>query len=468
MPDKRTSGFAWSLVIIMMITIGCTSNYYITAYNLQQRGNYVGAIENYDQFIRKSNDGAMIVNALNGRSESYYQLGLQSMNRGNYPLAIRMFYLANSSLADERIADCYLILADNAYQRNDIENSFRLYDYVITSFPESARIVEALYRRILLNHENQQDGETILEDYILLVEKDQEGNLVRETNSIINQYIPSYITEAKIDVDNQTAINQLLKLLDFPHSYHDLVKKEIGSLYLALGDDFRINEQFRDAEKKYSLALEYDPSLQIEINDRLSRTVDQMVARGDMLLRERKIDEAIDLYNRTFNIMPDNQAGRSAIARANELRENIRQAEILYNQGLEMERENRYREALRLYQQSYNRDRLTRASDKIFLMTNLIEIENDPETFAISVISNYKNGLIIRNLNEITNELLAIHGDDVNVSGWRIMLSTGTHRYEIRYDITSRTDSYYFIWQVNLLNRQLTPLNRISGTVMEG
>jgi len=455
-------------IIIIILSAGCTSNYYVTGHNLQQRGNYVGAIENYDQFIARSDDGAMVTRALNNRAEAYYQLGLQAMTRENYPVAIRFFYLANTEKADLKLIDSYLKLIESSLQENKIAKTLELCDFVINTYRHIPSIHGVIYQRLLIFHEHNEDHQAVLTNYKLLVEYDKDLEYLLNARTILDHYMPIYIEETRSYPDEE-ALEILLLLLDHTLTYEDLIRKTIGSLYFRIADEYRNSARFQEAENFYILAVEYDPVLQNLITERLNQTVNQMVAHGNHLLRERRIDEAIEIYNQTFAIIPGNQAALRAINNANTLRQNIEEAERLYNQAQEMERQERYQEALRLYQQSYNRDNLQRTSDKIFLMNNLIEIERNPEEFARSIVREYKNGLIERKLSEITSNLRAEQNpEEVRISGWRISLSTGTHRYEIRYDITSRTDNYYFIWQVNLLNRQLTPLNRISSDIMEG
>ena len=459
--------FILPIISILLISLGCASNYYVTAYNLQQRGNYIGAIENYDQFVTRSKDGALVTIALNNRSRAYYQLGVQSMERGNYQLAVRMFYLANTPEADEKMVSCYLALIDNANVVDELQSTLRLYDFIINAFPDIPAISDVIYRRLLIIHEYQPDHNAVWSNYALLVEHDAEGSYVSNALPIIDSYLPQLLDDARNHSETETIIEHLSGLLKYPHSYHTEIKNEIGYLYLSEADQYRNNEQFQEAEQYYSLAVEYNPSLQVEITERLNQTISQMIIYGDNLLREQRIDAAIEIYTQTFNIISDNPAALSAIARANEMKENIAQANILYNRALELEQERNYADAMRLYRQSYARDRQTRTAEKISLMTNLIELADNPEAFARKIITEYRNGIITRNLNNIIADLREKHGDAVNVSGWRIMLSTGTYRYEIRYDITSRTESYYFIWHVNLLTKQLTPLNRISTNIME-
>jgi tetratricopeptide (TPR) repeat protein len=465
----RKQEYLLALIIALAILIfsGCSSNYYITAYNLQQRGNYIGAIENYDEYIARSKDGALLTRALNNRSESYYRLGMQAMNRENYRLAIRFFYLANSDKADEKMIDCYLTLVGKTTSQADVEATIGLYDFIIETFADIPALNEVIYRRLVMLHQFNMEPQTIFDNYVLLVERDKEEIFTEDAKEIIDDYLPEFIEEAKSISDDREAIERLEQLLSYPHSYQEILKQEIGLKYLRLADHYRDKQQYQEAEKLYSLAEKYDPELKSEISERLNRTITEMIEQGNNLLRERKISEAIEIYRQTFSIIPDNPAAVTAITRAEEFRNDLRQAKELFDQALRAENEGNYQEALRLYRQSFSKDRSAETSEKISYVTNMIQLDENPEFFAEKIITEYKNGLIVKNLNKIADDLREKHQDEINVSGWRIMLSTGEHRYEIRYDITSRTESYYYIWQVNLLTKQLTPLNTISTKIME-
>lgn len=521
MLDKRIRLYFIPLLIVLMFCFGCASNYYITAYNLQNRGNYIAAIENYDLYIERSSNGAHITQALLNRSEAYYELGLLAFERNNLRLALRYFYLANNPQADDKLLNSYLNIINAIDLEENFESAFALTSNVVNTFISVPSVAKLIYRRLTIIHENPEKYEKILQagtqdidvnqefeemtdsledmqtdteeflphhqaifnDYELLVEKDRERKFVEQALPILDQYMPLYVAEAlqhpvsKTDVAAGTrpgenseewgvSIERLRKLLNYTVSHTGTIRTEIGSLYLNIGDDKRANEKYVDAEFNYLLALEYDPTLHRQIQERLNQTVNQMIAHGDALINERKIEQALEIYRQSFQIIPDNPAAQNAIARALEVKRKIEEAAELFLRGQQLENEERYEQALRVYRQSYDKDNLQRTADKIFLMTNLIEIERSPEDFARKIITEYRNGLIVRNLNRKAAEIREELNEEVNVSGWRVMLSTGANRYEIRYDITSRSRSLYYIWQVNLLNRQLTPLNAISSEIM--
>ena len=63
--------------------------------------------------------------------------------------------------------------------------------------------------------------------------------------------------------------------------------------------------------------------------------------------------------------------------------------------------------------------------------------------------------------------LRAYNPNEIRDSGWKFMISSGQFKYEARYDLVTPTISYYYVWQVNLRDRSITPLNKLSEKLME-
>ena len=52
-------------------------------------------------------------------------------------------------------------------------------------------------------------------------------------------------------------------------------------------------------------------------------------------------------------------------------------------------------------------------------------------------------------------------------SGWKFLLSTSQYKYEVRYDLMSPRETFFYVWQVNLKDRSIIPLNKISEDLMK-
>ena len=68
---------------------------------------------------------------------------------------------------------------------------------------------------------------------------------------------------------------------------------------------------------------------------------------------------------------------------------------------------------------------------------------------------------------KIESLLIEQYGDRVDSSGWKVYYSIGEYKYEVRFDLLSPEDNYYYAWRVNLKTREITSLNKISEDMMK-
>jgi len=123
---------------------------------------------------------------------------------------------------------------------------------------------------------------------------------------------------------------------------------------------------------------------------------------------------------------------------------------------------------LNLYRQANNLDSQQEFSAKISQMQNLIAAQADPAAFARRVINEYRGGILNIRIQRQKQELLrAYNPNEIRDSGWKFMISSSQFKYEARYDLVTPTISYYYVWQVNLRDRSITPLNKLSEKLME-
>ncbi|MCB5230592.1 MAG: hypothetical protein WCX83_02710 [Candidatus Cloacimonas sp.] len=454
---------------ILSSFVACTS-YKEAGDHLYDRGNYYGAIENYDVYLTKSNNGVNKTQIERKRATAYYRLGMQAVEEDNLNLAIRFFYLANFLQADEKLVETYLNIGDNFIEQGSYDEALSIYNYIIDTFPTLPAIPQTIEYKIILLHNYYKDKHEIWRNYVLMVDRYGEDTLNRELINIVDTYIKDFVVEIldrKTDSNQDELIDQLLYFARYPNRYVQEIHQEVGLLYQELGKIAEADNDFIKAEKHLRLAAKYNPGIEKQVLAQLDGMVDKMIKYGDKLLVDRKVEEAIQIFNHTFAIVPNNQPAKNAILKAEEKKRNIEEGKALYTKALKSENDDEYQKALNLYKQAYTKDPIKEYSEKIFLMDNMIEIEKDAVGFAKKIITSHNRDSIPKRLNQIESNLRADNGDDVMVSGWRVMLSTGSYKYEVRYDITSKTDNYYFIWQVNLLNRQITPLNKESREAME-
>jgi hypothetical protein len=101
-------------------------------------------------------------------------------------------------------------------------------------------------------------------------------------------------------------------------------------------------------------------------------------------------------------------------------------------------------------------------------MQNMVEAQRDPVGFARRILADYRNGLIPARVATKREEVLRTHNlNEVRDSGWKFLLSTGQYKYEARYDLLTPTQTFLYVWQINLRDRSLIPLNKLSEALMK-
>ena len=100
-------------------------------------------------------------------------------------------------------------------------------------------------------------------------------------------------------------------------------------------------------------------------------------------------------------------------------------------------------------------------------MSNIVKAEKDPKAFAEKIIKEYRKGVIPAGVRAIESSLIAQYGDRVDSSGWKVYYSIGEFKYEVRFDLLSPEDNFYYAWRVNLKTREITSLNKISEDMMK-
>ncbi|MDD3579376.1 MAG: hypothetical protein PHS23_10335, partial [Candidatus Cloacimonetes bacterium] len=84
------------------------------------------------------------------------------------------------------------------------------------------------------------------------------------------------------------------------------------------------------------------------------------------------------------------------------------------------------------------------------------------------IINEYRSGLLVRRVAAKRAEVLQTYkANEIRDSGWKMLLSTGQYKYEARYDLLTPTDTYLYVWQINLRDRSVIPLNRLSEELMK-
>lgn len=458
------------LLSLLMLT-ACEQNKLRQSESLYTQRRYAAAIEQLDEFIHKGKNGAFVTRAELVRSACYYELGLAAMDKENWPLSIRLLKLANSDVADFELAKVYKTLALQAQEAGDPEKALSFYTLILSEISYTDLIPEILQHRIALYLDSYNDKTSAWNDYIILYDKFPEDPFEITARPYIQRFIAENVNAAvdkAIAGDYNLALEELFEIRKYPVGDADKLNYEISNIYQDMAENAIRQTDYFEANRLFLLAMQYYPAKTDEINKRLRDVAYLYIDKGNEYLAVRDFDTALLYYNKTYEVIPDFDLANQAVANVRTIQDNIRRAAELGAQAEQLENDKNYAEARRLYQQAYQLDRMTDFNERAVIMGNLIEAEKDPIAFTRKIIIDYQNGLLYRRIQAQKQLLLQKYTlAEVRDSGWKILLSTAQNKYEARYDIMTPSENLYYIWQVNLRDRSIIPLNKLSERIMQ-
>lgn len=456
---------------LLLVLGGCEINRLASAEDLYNRKKYAGAIGELDNLIRIGKNGAIVTRAELVRSNSYLELGRLALERKNWNLATRFFKLANSEAADVELGRMYMSLGMEAYQAGDKELAKLYMDNILREIPRSSLIPEVRLRRISIFMEEYQDRNAAWDEYTKLYDNFPNNAYEISARTYIMQFIRTKIDYAQrlIDGDYYTdALKELFELSKYPVVDAREINKMISEVYQAQAEEFIDDQDYLEADRMFKIAIQYFPAKKTEIDQRLESITSLYVQKGMSLLQDRDFDAALLHFNKTFEIIPNYEPALAAIRQLNQTRENIQRAAQIYSEGESQEAQLKYSEALRLYNQAIALDNRPEYRNRAAQMQNLIEATKNPTAFAQRIINEYRGGILLSRVAAKRAELMKQYKQhELRDSGWKILLSTGQFKYEARYDLLSPNETFLYVWQVNLRDRSIIPLNKLSEALMQ-
>jgi len=450
---------------------GCEQNRYTRAELLYQQRRFASSVEALDGYIKSGKNGALVTRAELTRSNSYYELGMLAKNRKNWQLAIRLFKLANSEVADNDLADVYMTIANNAIADNNISSAMQYLTNIIVEVPLSEHVPEALQKRIQFYLDVFSDRASAWRDYMNLYDSYPDNQFEILARPYVRRFIGINIGEAVAKAaagENDAALGELFQILRYPICDINQVNLEISNIYQTQAEQFILDQNYLEADRYFRMAIQYYPSKKEGIDKRLREVAILYIGKGDSYLDQRDFQNALLYYRKTFEIIPDYDVAIASINKLRTVQENIRKASNLANEAENYASSKRYADAQRLFTEANQLDRQDYYLQKINEMANLLEAEKNPLAFAQRIIGEYKGGILSKRISAQKAELLKLFkADEVRDSGWKMLLSTGQYKYEARYDIITPNDSFFYVWQVNLRDRNITPLNKLSERFMQ-
>jgi len=287
---------------------------------------------------------------------------------------------------------------------------------------------------------------------------------------VINPLIPWFLENPRNIRNNgeyQVAIAEFQLYADYPTSYRDEIIREIGLSYYQWAMSDLKKKKYVSMREHFSLAVAHDHDLKEDSENIKSEVRDEFIVEGDEFLETGEIEQAIESYQKSFMVIPDDTLAKQKIVQGREQHRRFAQADSIFAQGEKQENRKEYKKAKVLYKESYKLSGKKSADNKSKQMDNYIRAESNPDSFALEIIRDYQKGIIKRNVDKKLAGMVKEFGDQVSSSDWKAVYSYGEFNFEVRVDIFSPSESYYLAWRVNLIERTISPLNKDSENMMK-
>lgn len=467
--QRKTLSIKYSLLLLLasiLVFSGCEINRLKSAEDLYKNKRYAAAITELDDLIESANNGAIATRAEIIRSNSYFSLAEAAAERKNWPLAIRFFKLANSDAANLRLAEIYRDLGAVAFREGDVDAGKGYLDAIIREAPESPLFPEVLYRRIGFYMELEKDNDAAWIDYMRLFDQFPNNPFEIQARNYVLQFIPGKLEYARV-LETQgyysDALNVLFELSKYPVVDLGKLNQQISDVYEKQAEEFIIDQDYVEAHRLFQISMQYYPAKRTKILGRLEAMAALYVSKGNSLLDAGDYSDALVHYQKSFDIVQDFQPALDAIDRLFTIQENKRKAVLAYAEGEKMEAAGRYADALNEFNTAYNLDNKPEYRQRAVQIQNLVEATKNPAAVARKILDDYRGGILNTRIRQKKSELLRRYKEsEIKDSGWKILLSTGQYKYEARYDLLTPKETYLYVWQINLRDRSVIPLNKLS------
>jgi tetratricopeptide (TPR) repeat protein len=461
---------ALACALSLLALAGCEINKYNSAEDHYENKRYAAAIQELDDYIQKGKNGAIITRSEILRAKCYYELGLLALQRESYDLAIRFLKLSNSGEADQALGNLYKQLAEKALAENNQYTAMYYVEAILREIPGSELTPEMLARRITFLLDTFIDHNRAWETYMMLYDTYPNNAQELSARKQIMRVVPAKIEYARRLVETgyySEGLRILFELGKYPVVEREENNRMIAEAYIGQAESYLKGENYLEADRFFRIAIQYDPAKKEEINERLEQVVRLFIRKGDEYLAKRDFDNALLHYQKTYDIIPDYDLANQAIARLNAVKADIERATSLYSQAEKAELAGKFGEALNLYRQANSLDARAEYRNKASQMQNMMDAQANPVAFAQRIINDYKGGLLNTRIRRQKQDLLeSFDPNEIRDTGWKIMISSSQYKYEARYDLVTPTISYFYVWQVNLKDREIIPLNKISENLM--
>lgn len=461
----------WLFGLVLLSFSACEINRLNQAEELYDAQNYTLAIKQLDDLIKIAKNGAYRTRAELLRGNCYLELGNLAAANQDVPLSIKFYKLANNQNADTELGQTYLRLSQQAYRANNKALAMRYLNDVLREIPESSLVPEVMLRRISILMDEYHDHNSTWEAYKYLHDNFPNNPFELQARRYVAQFIDNNVNYAVTLTESgyfTDALKELFELARYPVVDGENINKLIANVYQAQAEEYIDAQDYLQADRMFRIAIQYDPLKATEIQKRLEDITSLYIQKGNGLMAARDFENALVHYQKVFDIIPDYAPAQEAIRALYKKQEDIARAAQIFKEAERLESSEKYNDALALFRQAQSLDPLPEYQNHIQTMQNVLEAQKNPNAFAQKIINEYKNGQILKRVAAKRAEVLADYkANEIRDSGWKILLSTGQFKYEARYDLLTPNDTFLYVWQVNLRDRSIIPLNRLSEDVLK-
>ncbi|MBN2018507.1 MAG: hypothetical protein JW794_10325 [Candidatus Cloacimonetes bacterium] len=456
--------------LVGFLMISCTNVSYKKSVKVLKEGNYTQAIKELDEYILTTKHPAFKEKAKHLRSQAYYQLGLQEYEKNNYLEAAEYFFLSNSDRADSLLDNCYFKVAQKAIDGQDFLRASDYLSFIIYHLQNSDKMSKVLYDEIIIQTDFSGDIHAAYETYQMLQDRFPQSEAFNQATTIVNVFMPTLIDEARMLWDDQyysEVLDLLFIYIDYPADFINEIKDMIGNVYYTWAVSLLQSMDLDNVQSYLLQAENYNSSLLEKVNDRLEELALIYIDRGDDLLEDRQTVEAISVYRKSLDIIDGYQIALNRIARAEEFARKIAQAAQLVEQGNTQFENEEYTAAYDSYSEAYKLDSISEIYELINQAYVWTRISTDPENYAIEIVKQYQDGMIVDKISQIeSNAQKNYSRQDVRVTPWQVFRTATRNSYEVRYTIVIPEKNYFLRWLVRLETGKVVPLNDVSEELL--
>jgi predicted Zn-dependent protease len=238
-------------------------------HRLYEAGKYAEAIPELLEFVQKAKPDENWPQAHKELSDAYKRLGNQYYQQKDFPMAVALYYSANTDKADQLILETRYSWALALREREESDSAIQQITKVLSAHPSSALRDKSLLLRMEIELYDLEDEDATLNTY-------------QEISSSAGYSI------------KQKALTMI---------------KGLANNYVKKADDFYNSGKYDEALTIYYQVIDWVPSLESSLESKiLEARKASLVSRGDKAARANDWESAEELYYSALKMDPYNSS----------------------------------------------------------------------------------------------------------------------------------------------------------------